>query len=216
MRHTAAGEVHTNDVALLLLTGVGDLDLQQEAVDLSLGQGVGTLLFERVLGRHHEERSGQRVGLVADGNLALLHRLQKGALNLGGRAVDLVGQNEVGEDGPLTDGELLALLGVDHSTDKVGGQKVGSELHPGELCVHSLGKSGDGEGLGKPRNALQKDMAVGQQADQKRVHEVLLADDDLTHLHLEGVHEEAFALDALAEFLDIYDFAHFRNNLPQS
>ena len=35
---------------------------------------------------------------AADGDLALLHRFEQGGLRLGRRAVDLVGQDDVGED----------------------------------------------------------------------------------------------------------------------
>ena len=39
---------------------VVDQHLEHEAVDLRLGQRVGALRLDRVLGRHHEERIGQR------------------------------------------------------------------------------------------------------------------------------------------------------------
>jgi len=41
------------------------------------------------------------VGLVADRHLPLLHRLEEGALHLGGGAVDLVGEDDLREDRPL-------------------------------------------------------------------------------------------------------------------
>ena len=73
----------------------------EEAVELALGQPVGALLLHGVLRRHHEERRGQRVGLASDGDLAFLHALEEGALDLGGGAVDFVGEDEVGEDRPV-------------------------------------------------------------------------------------------------------------------
>ena len=51
-------------------------------------------------------------------------------------------------------------------------------------------------------------MAVRQQADQQRVYQMALADDDLAHFRTERIHEDAFAFDALVEFLDVDDFAH--------
>ena len=74
---------------------VADAQLQQEAVDLRLGQRVGALLLDRVLRGQHQERVRQRERLAADGHLALLHRLEQRALHLGRRAVDLVGQDDV-------------------------------------------------------------------------------------------------------------------------
>ena len=78
--------------------GVVDQDIEHEAVELGLGQRIGPFLLDRVLGRQHEERVGQPVALAADGDLPLLHRLEQGRLGLGRRAVDLVGQDDVGED----------------------------------------------------------------------------------------------------------------------
>jgi hypothetical protein len=80
--------------------GVVHADVEHEAVELGLGQRVGALLLDRVLRRQHEERVGQRVVFAADGDLALLHRLQQRGLRLGRGAVDLVGQHDVGEDRP--------------------------------------------------------------------------------------------------------------------
>jgi hypothetical protein len=41
---------------------------------------------------------GHAVGGAGDGHLALLHRLEQRRLHLGRRAVDLVGEHDVGED----------------------------------------------------------------------------------------------------------------------
>ena len=90
---------------------VADLDHEHEAVDLRLGERVGPLLLDGVLRRHDDERLGERVGLVADGDLPLLHRLEQRALHLGRRAVDLVGEHEVGEDGAELGGELARAAG---------------------------------------------------------------------------------------------------------
>jgi K(+)-stimulated pyrophosphate-energized sodium pump len=50
--------------------------------------------------------SGSLYVVLADGHLALLHRLQQRGLGLGRRAVDFVGQQDVGEDRPLDEAEL--------------------------------------------------------------------------------------------------------------
>ena len=51
------------------------------------------------------------MGLAVDGHLALLHRLEQRRLGLGRRAVDLVGEQEVGEHRPLAQRELAASAG---------------------------------------------------------------------------------------------------------
>ena len=87
-----------------------DLDVEHEAVELGFRQRIGPFLLDRVLRGDDEERVGQIVRLLAGGHLAFLHRLQQGGLRLRRRAVDLVGQHDVGEDRALDEAEL-ALAG---------------------------------------------------------------------------------------------------------
>ena len=46
------------------------------------------------------------MAVAARGHLPLLHRLEQGGLGLGRRAVDLVGQDQVGEDRPGHEAQL--------------------------------------------------------------------------------------------------------------
>jgi hypothetical protein len=80
------------------LLRIADAELEHEAVDLRLRQRIGALLLDRVLRGEHEERPRQRERLAAQRDLMLLHRLEQRRLDLGRRAVDLVGQHDVGED----------------------------------------------------------------------------------------------------------------------
>ena len=123
-----------DDDVLLGGGGVADENLEHEAVDLRLGQRVGALGLDGVLRRHDEERVRRRVGLPADGHLPFLHHLEQRALHLGRRPVDLVGQQQVGEDRPERDLELAVALVVDAGADDVGGHQVGGELDPLELA----------------------------------------------------------------------------------
>ena len=88
---------HLDDAELFLFLGIIDEDVEHEAVLLRFGQRIGAFLLDGVLRGQHEERIGQRVARAADGDLAFLHRFEQGGLRLGRRAVDLVGQNDVGE-----------------------------------------------------------------------------------------------------------------------
>ena len=78
--------------------GYAHVQLEHEAVDLRLGQRIRPFLLDGVLRGEHEERLGQLERLPADGDLLLLHRLEQRRLHLGRRAVDLVGEHDVGED----------------------------------------------------------------------------------------------------------------------
>ena len=53
-----------------------------------------------ILRGQHQERFLELEGLVADGDLLFLHGFEQRALHLGRRAIDFVGQNQVGEDRP--------------------------------------------------------------------------------------------------------------------
>ena len=59
-----AAEAAPDDGRLLADARVVDEDLHQEAVDLRLGQRVGALGLDRVLGRHHDERQRAPVNVV--------------------------------------------------------------------------------------------------------------------------------------------------------
>ena len=98
--------VCVEDPFFLVGDGIADLDVEHEAVELGFGQRIGPFLLDRVLRGDDEERIGQVVGLPADGDLALLHRLQQGGLRLGRRAVDFVGQQDVREDRPFDEAEV--------------------------------------------------------------------------------------------------------------
>ena len=138
-------------------------------------------MLERVLGGQHQERLGQPEGLVADRDLVLLHRLQERALHLGRRAIDLVGEQQVGEHRPLAHAELARLRLVDQGADQVRRQQVRRELDPLMRGVQRLGERGHREGLGDPGHAFDQHVTVGEQADQQPFQHVALADDDLLH-----------------------------------
>ena len=63
--------------------------------------------------------AGEVVGGVADRDAPLLHGFEEGGLDLGGSAVDFVGEEQVGEDGALVDAELAGAVLEDFCTDDV-------------------------------------------------------------------------------------------------
>ena len=185
------------------LLRIADLDHQHEAVELRFGQRVGALLLDRVLRRHDEERLGQPVGLLADGDLPLLHRLEQRRLHLGRRAVDLVGEHEVGEDRAALGAELLRRGVVDGGPDDVRGQKVGRELDALELGVQRIGHGLDRQRLGQAGHALEQHVAAGEQADEDALDHVALPDDDLLHLAEQPLGEGRLLLHQLVDDFDV-------------
>ena len=112
--------------------GIVQAMAEHEPVELGLGQLERPALLDRVLGGDHQERRRQLERLVADRDAALLHRFEQGALDLGRGPVDLVGQQQVGEDRPLVDAEVVGPLVEDLRADDVGGEQVDGELDAGE------------------------------------------------------------------------------------
>ena len=64
-----------DDAPLLLQRRIVHESLQKEAVELGLGEGVGALLLDRVLGRHDEEGARQVVGALVRSQRALFEGL---------------------------------------------------------------------------------------------------------------------------------------------
>ena len=58
------------------LRAVVDAHLEEEAVELGLGQGVGAFVLDGILGREHQERLAEKECLAADRHLLFLHRLE--------------------------------------------------------------------------------------------------------------------------------------------
>ena len=127
-------------------------------------------------------------GLLADRHLPLLHHLEERALDLGRRAVDLVGEQEVREDRPERGPEVARLLVVDAGPDEVGRDEVRRELDPLELAADRLGQGPDGHRLGQARHALDEDVAARQQRHDEALEQVVLADDDLLDLVQQPLH----------------------------
>lgn len=94
------------DVYLRVAGGQREDQLHQKAVELGFGQRIGALVLDRVLGGGDQEGVGEGAWGAIDSDLTLLHGFEEGGLGLGRGAVDLVGEQEVGEDGAGLEGEL--------------------------------------------------------------------------------------------------------------
>ena len=170
------------------------MDLEQEAVELRLGQRVGAFLVDRVLGREHEEGLVELELVVADRDALLLHRLEQRGLGLGRGAVDLVREHDVGEDRALEELEHPRLghrvLLQDLGADDVRGHQVGGELDALEGEVQGARQGRDEQGLGQAGHALEHAVAAREDRDQQLLDDLVLADDDLGELaadRLEGL-----------------------------
>ncbi|CAB4920261.1 unannotated protein [freshwater metagenome] len=181
-RHRCANTHAFHDRHLLGRSGVADDDFHEEAVALRFGQRVHTLALDRVLRGEHEERIGCGEGAPADRDLLLGHDLEQCRLHLRRRAVDLIGQDEVGKHRTQLDVKRLGGRPVDTGTDDVGRQEVGGELQAGERSAAHPGERLDGERLRDTGYALEEAVATREQAHHQPFDDPVLADDHLLDL----------------------------------
>jgi hypothetical protein len=153
-----------------------DADLEQEAVELRLGQRVGAFLLDRVLrGEHHEGRR-ERVRLALDGDLLLLHHFEERGLRFRGRPIDLVGEQQVGEHRPAARREGARARVVERVPGDVGGHQVGGELDAREFPGEGARKRLHQQRLAQPRHALDQHVARGEQRGERLLEDFGLAD----------------------------------------
>ena len=119
--------------------------------------------------------------LVGHGDGLLGHGLQQRRLRFRCGAVDLVGQQEVGEDRAWLKRELaptLRILDQNVRAGDVGRHQVRGELDAAELQVERLGERSHQHGLAQPGHTLEQGMATGDEADQHVAHNVRLPHHD--------------------------------------
>ena len=130
-----------------------------------------------ILGGDHHERLGQRMGDPVHAHLPLLHGFEQGRLRLRRGPVQLVRQQDVGEDRAGMEDRGHPLTIEDHGADEVGGQQVGRELDPAAVQAERLGQRLGQRGLSDPREILNEEMAPGGQAGKRQAHHVALAEE---------------------------------------
>ena len=145
------------------------------------GKGIGSLMLDRVLRGQHPESLGKDDRFVTDGDLAFLHGFQQRALDLGRGAVDLVGEQDAGDDRSGADVECSRRGAVDLGPGQVGRQQVGSKLDAAKRKVERLRQRPDCTRLGQPGHALDQDMSAGQQSDDQPFQQGPLSDHQVFH-----------------------------------
>ncbi len=119
---------------------------------------------------------------MRDRDLVLLHDLEQRRLHLRGRAVDLVGEQEVAEDGTELRLERPLIGPVDARADEVGRYEVGRELNPREGAAEHAGRRLDRQRLRKARHALDEEVSLREEADEHPLQHLILAGDDAPDL----------------------------------
>ena len=177
-----AGAAVTEDVDLAGKVGVAHGQTDHEAVQLGLGQQLGTGGAHRVLGGDDHKGIGQRVGDAVHRDLTLLHDLQQRRLGLTGGAVDLVGQQQVGHHRAGLVGERAGIPAVQGKAHDVRGQYVGGELDTAVLQAQGAAEGQRRGGLAGAGHVVQQHMAAGEDRHEDLLQHVVLTYNDLPHL----------------------------------
>ena len=162
-----AGPGRGEQEVLGLAVGVAEVEAEEEAVALAVGQGEGARRVEGVLGGDDHEGPGERVADAVGRDLAFLHGLEEGGLGLGRGPVELVGQEDVGEDGPGPEGEKARVAVEDDGPGDIGGEEVGGELDPAEAEPEGAGQGLGQGGLAHAGVVLHQEVALGHEAAER-------------------------------------------------
>lgn len=188
LRHRAGDQVAaiaaTQQLALGLHARVAHRQPQQETIELRIRQREGAGQVDRVLRGDHEEWIGQWMRLSIQGDLLLGHRLQQRTLRARRCAVDLIGQQHVGEHRAGVELELAAAGLVHRYAQYVRRQQVGSELHALEAEAEAAGQCMRQRGLAQPGQIFDEQVAAGKQGDKGQPDFRHLAQYQCVHLIL--------------------------------
>ena len=144
-------------------------------------------MLDRVLGGDDEERPLQRIGPVVHAHLPLGHAFEEGRLGARSGAVDLVRQQDLGEDGAGVELEVARLLVEDARPRDVARQQVGRALQPAEPAAERARQGLGEERLGRAGDVLQQEVPLGEQAGEHQLEHRPLAVDDRLELLEDGL-----------------------------
>ena len=125
-------------------------------------------------------------------------------MHFGGSAVDLIGEDEVGEDGAEFRSKGFLIGVVDHGAEEIGREEIGGELNAGKVGLQGTGEGFDGQGLCKAGDPFKKNMAVTEKADEELVDEVFLSNEDACHFRAHVPNPSAGDGDLFLQFLWIH------------
>src|ERR1700691_4662664 len=160
--------------------------VEEEAVELLLGQRVSAFELNRILRCQHEKRRGQGINVAAHGAGAFLHGFEQCCLGLWRRAIDLVGQHDVAKDRALDEGPLTMSRGEVFFNNvrarNVRGHQVRRELDAPERQAQRLRNGAHHQRLGGAGQTGDQAMPTDEEGGKDLVQHLLRADNYLAHL----------------------------------
>jgi hypothetical protein len=190
-RQVAQGGAFDN-LDFLRLGRVIEMQRKHETIQLRFRQRISAFLFDRILGGDDQEGIRQGAGLAAHRHAVFLHGLEQRGLGFGRRAIDFIGQKQIGKDGARLVLELEAtILFLQHfRPNDIRRHEIGGELHATEGELHGVAQRADEQRLGQARHPDEQAVPAGKKAGEQQLDNSFLADDDAAQ----------FLADALVEF----------------
>ena len=127
------------------------------------------------------------MGLAVHGDLTFGHRFEQRALRLRRGAVDLVGEQQAGEDRAGMEAKLRRLALVYAHPDNVRRQQVAGELHALEVEREGGGQRMRQRGLAHPGHVFEQQVTAGDQAGEGELDLTRLAQQYLVDLGQRGI-----------------------------
>ena len=94
-------------------------------------------MLNRVLRRHNHKQLRQLITPAAHADLALGHGFEQSGLNLCRRAVNFVGQNQIGKNRPLAKLKLALGCDIDFTAGNIRRQQIRRKLNTVVLGVNA-------------------------------------------------------------------------------
>ena len=153
----------------------------------------------------------------AGGDLVFLHRFEQGGLRLGGRAIDLVGQDHVCEHRSPHEHHLppLACILQNLGAGDVRRHEVGRELDTLEFEMEDARNRFDQQRFGEAGRAGDEAMAAGEQRDEDLLDDLVLAHDHFGQFRTNLSTATGQAFDGFALRLDCRGERHFGFDLGE-
>ena len=152
-----------DDLDLVVEPWVAQGHGSQKAVELTLRQRIGAMVFEGIQRGNQEERLRQRIRRALHADLRLPHRFQKCGLGARRRPVQFISQDDVGEHGTSHKPQRAASAVIHHAAGDVGRQQVGRGLDPLEGPPDGSRHRAGQHCLAHSGHILQEQMTAGEQ-----------------------------------------------------
>lgn len=105
-------------------------------------------------------------------------------MDLGWCTIDLISEEDLGEDGSFSQFELARICPVDLRSCEIRREEIRRERDTLELVAKDMSKRLDRERLPESRNSLDEDMSSSEERDDDTTDEVILTDDRSPNLIL--------------------------------